>query len=169
MKKLISLFTLTICLTLNAQEMEQSLVQSTVTKLFVATDQEDWSLVEAKFADQVNLDYSSMTGNPAAEVSPAEITSSWKTVLPGFDHTHHQIGNFITEIIEDKAHVFVYGTASHFLEDENGSVWTVVGSYDFDLEKTGSNWKITAMTFNYKFQNGNNELIQKAIENVSKK
>ncbi len=169
MKKLISLFAFTICLTLNAQEMEQSHVQTAVTKLFVATDQQDWSLVEEQFTDKVNLDYSSMTGNPAAEVSPSEITSGWKTVLPGFTHTHHQLGNFITAIENDKAHVFVYGTASHFLEDENGNVWTVIGSYDFDLIKTGGDWKITSMTFNYKFQDGNGGLIQKAIENVNKK
>ena len=149
--------------------MEQSQVQTTVTTLFVATDQQDWSMVEEQFADMVNLDYSSMTGNPATEISPSEITSGWKTVLPGFTHTHHQLGNFTTTIENNKAHVFVYGTASHFLEDENGNVWTVIGSYDFDLKKIGNDWKVTSMTFNYKFQDGNSGLIQKAIDNVNKK
>lgn len=166
MKKLIFLLTAVSSLTLNAQNMEQLELQSTITHLFVGTDNQDWALVEAQFANEVTLDYFSMTGNRAVKVSPKEITRSWKTVLPGFSHTHHQLGNFITEITKDKAHVFVYGTATHYLEDEAGSVWTVVGSYDFDLERDNGDWKITSMTFNYKYQSGNTGLVQKAIENA---
>jgi len=154
-------------LTLNAQNMENKIsIKETVAKLFVSSDQRNWAEVEAQFATKVTLDYSSMTGNPAAEVSPTDITTGWKTVLPGFTHTHHQIGNFITEINGNKAHSFCYGTATHYLEDDNGNIWTVVGSYDFDLEKIDDHWKITTMTFNFKYQDGNTALIQKAIENV---
>lgn len=141
-------------------------IQETVIKMFVNSDERNWSEVEKQFASKVSLDYSSMTGNLASEVSPTEITSGWKTVLPGFTYTHHQLGNFITESNGSKAHSFCYGTATHFIEDENGSVWTVVGTYDFDLEKIDDNWKITSMTFNYKYQEGNEKLIEKAIENV---
>ena len=141
-------------------------VQETVTKLFVNTDAKNWNGVEAQFAARVTLDYQSMTGNPASELNPKAITSAWKTVLPGFTKTQHQIGNFITEINDTKAHVFCYGTATHYLEDENGNVWTVVGSYDFDVEKIDHQWKITKMKFNYKYQDGNTDLVQKAIEKV---
>lgn len=145
---------------------DNSAIEETITKLFVNTDRRNWSGVEAQFASKVTLDYSSMTENQASEVTPTAITSGWKTVLPGFTSTHHQLGNFITEVNEDKAHLFCYGTATHYLEDDSGNVWTVVGSYDFDLEKTDGNWNITSMTFNYNYQDGNGELIEKAIENV---
>ncbi len=138
-------------------------IQETITKLFVNTDTRNWSKVESQFSPKVLLDYSSMSGNPATEVTPNEITTAWKGVLPGFTYTHHQIGNFITEINEDKAHSFCYGTATHYLEDENGNVWTVIGSYDFDLERNKDTWKITKMKFNYKYQDGNSKLIEKAI------
>ncbi|MDC8004281.1 nuclear transport factor 2 family protein [Aureisphaera galaxeae] len=148
---------------------ETSRIQETVTKLFVGSDNRDWNGVEAQFASKVLLDYSSMTGNTAAEVTPKEITTAWKTVLPGFSHTHHQIGNFITKVDEDEAKSSCYGTATHYLEDENGSLWTVVGSYDFDLKKIENDWKISAMTFHYKYQDGNGKLVEKAIENVKNK
>ena len=144
-------------------------IQQTITKLFINTDRRAWGGVEAQFASAVNLDYSSMTGDPAAEVTPTDITTAWKNVLPGFTATHHQTGNFITEVNGNKAHAFCYGTATHYIEHENGSVWTVVGSYDFDLEKTENNWKITAMTFNYKYQDGNAKLMESAIENARSK
>lgn len=101
------------------QEMnETQKIQETVINVFVNSDNRNWKEVEAQFASKVNLDYSSMSGQPASEVTPEQITSSWKTVLPGFTHTHHQIGNFITEINGNKAHSFCYGTATHYLEDE---------------------------------------------------
>lgn len=144
-------------------------VQETVIQLFVNTDKQNWNQVEAQFDSVVQLDYSSMTGNPATSLTPNEITKAWKTVLPGFDHTHHQLGNFIINSTEDVAHVFCYGTATHYLENDLGNVWTVLGMYDFDLKKVNGNWKITTMTFNYKYQDGNTQLVQKAIEKVKNK
>jgi fermentation-respiration switch protein FrsA (DUF1100 family) len=143
-------------------------IQETITQVFVNTDAQNWSGVEAQFAPTVTIDYQSMTGNPATTLHPTEITAAWKTVLPGFTQTHHQLGNFITKVNNTKAHVSCYGTATHYLEDVSGNVWTVVGSYDFDLKKIDHQWKVTTMKFNYKYQVGNTTLVQKAIENVKK-
>ena len=63
-----------------------------------------------------------------------------------------------------KATVFCYGTATHYLSDDAGNVWTVVGTYDFDLEEKDSGaWKISSMKFNFKYQDGNTSLPQKAM------
>ncbi|MEM6686843.1 MAG: nuclear transport factor 2 family protein [Bacteroidota bacterium] len=141
-------------------------IHETIIQVFVNSDQRNWTGVAAQFASKVTLDYASMTGNPATALTPTDITNAWKTVLPGFTSTQHQLGNFLTEVNDTKAHVFCYGTATHYLEDENGNIWTVVGSYDFDLEKIDNQWKIHSMKFNFKYQDGNTNLVQKAIENV---
>ncbi|TYA65948.1 nuclear transport factor 2 family protein [Seonamhaeicola marinus] len=144
-------------------------IQEVITSLFVNTDKRNWAEVEAQFAPKVALDYSSMTGNKAEELTPTQITEAWKKVLPGFTHTNHQIGNFITTVKNASAKVFCYGTATHYLKDSKGDVWIVVGSYDFNLEKSGSKWKIVSMTFNFKYQDGNEMLVGKAIENAKAK
>lgn len=141
-------------------------IQETITKVFVNSDQRAWTEVAGQFDAKVVLDYSSMTGNSAEETTPNNIVNNWKTVLPGFTHTHHQIGNFITSVNNNQAHSFCYGTATHYLENENGNLWTVVGTYDFDLVKKEDKWLIKSMRFNYKYQDGNAELISKAIENA---
>ncbi len=170
MKTFVFILLTSVTLNINAQQMEEKdQIQEVVTRLFVETDKGNWNQVEEVFHSEVKLDYSSMNGNPAAVLSPTEITGAWKTVLPGFAHTHHQIGNFITKVDEETAHTFCYGTATHYLEDEKGNLWTVVGSYDFDLKKVNGKWKITAMTFNYKYQDGNSELISKAIDHGKEK
>ena len=110
-----------------------------------------------------------MNNQPGALVSPNQIIAQWSAVLPGFDYTHHQIGNLIVEAEGETAHAFCYGTASHYLEHEKGNVWTVVGSYDFDLRKENNNWVITSMRFNYKYQTGNSDLVAIAIEKLKDK
>jgi len=163
--KIILLFSI-ISLTVNAQRMET--INETVANLFIATDNRDWPKVEAIFADNVELDYSSMTGNPAIILTPKQITDGWKTILPGFTYTHHQIGNIVTKVEQAKAEVFCYGTATHYLADSAGNVWTVIGTYNFELQKTDEIWKISKMKFNFKFQDGNVDLPKKAIENFKK-
>lgn len=140
-----------------------------VISLFVATDQQDWATVEQVFNTTVNLDYSSMNGNPASLLKPSEIIEAWKGILPGFEATHHQIGNVQVSEKEKLASVFCYGTASHYLKDKAGNLWLVVGTYDFDLLKHPSeDWKIASMKFNFKYQDGNLTLPQKAMQNSPK-
>ena len=141
--------------------------EHTIQHLFLATDEKIWETVEEVFNTTVHLDYSSMTGNPASELSPNQITSTWKKVLPGFEFTHHQIGNLQTTLSDNTAHVFCYGTATHYLTNESNNLWVVYGTYDFDLIKNqDGKWKITSMKFNYKFQNGNSSLPQLAMEKL---
>ncbi|MCT4638402.1 MAG: nuclear transport factor 2 family protein [Bacteroidales bacterium] len=167
MRILIIILLSVVSLTVNAQNMRE--INETISKLFVASDNRDWKTVESIFADKVELDYSSMNGNPVVEITPEQITDSWKTILPGFESTYHQLGNFITEQNGAIAKVFCYGTATHYLKHESGNIWIVVGSYDLELKKVGDYWRVIKMKFNYKYQDGNTKLPQEAIKNVENK
>ena len=138
-------------------------IEEQVNKFYIAVDESDWQTVKSIFADSLELDYSSMSGQPAAYLKAEDIVESWKALLPGFAYTHHQIGNMVTLENGDQASVFCYGTASHYLENEGGNLWLVVGSYDLDLQQIGGNWRITKLKFNFKFQDGNLSLPQAAM------
>jgi len=162
MKSAITLLIALFSFNLGAKEMEDPI--DLVTNLFISTDQGNWDELKEIFDSQVNLDYSSMTGNPAAILTADEIIASWRSILPGFESTHHQMGNMLSKIEGEEARVFCYGTASHYLNDELGNLWVVVGSYDFDLSKDENNkWKVKSMKFNFKYQDGNLSLPTKAI------
>ena len=138
-----------------------------VVGLFVATDRQEWDKAAEYFDDEVLLDYSSMDGNPATNLTPEQIISAWKGILPGFEHTHHQIGNTMCSSDGNSAEVFCYGTASHYLNDSGGNLWVVVGTYDFELIKNeNGSWKITSMKFNYKYQDGNTALPERAMNKL---
>jgi hypothetical protein len=138
----------------------------TVNNVFIFSDTHKWEgLQKEVFASEVLLDYSSFVGGQPATLPSQQIVESWKAFLPGFKSTHHQVGNYQVDINANKASVFCYGTASHYLPNpSNQNLWWVVGSYDFDLEKMSSGWRITKMKFNFKYQDGNVDLPKLATE-----
>jgi hypothetical protein len=132
----------------------------TVNNVFIFTDTHHWEgLQKEVFAKEVLLDYSSFVGGEPSALPSKQIVEGWKGFLPLFKSTHHQVGNYGVNINGNKASVFCYGTASHYLPNpSNQNLWWVVGSYDFELEKMSSGWRITKMKFNFKYQDGNLEL-----------
>ncbi len=136
-------------------------VQQAIVDMFVAVDAREWEQVKSAFADAVLLDYQSMTGAKAEELSPGQIVTAWSGFLPGFDHTHHQLGNFqISTGDANTATGRFYGTATHTIA--GAGVWTVVGTYEVGLTKAASGdrgpWRIRSLKFNFRYADGNLEL-----------
>ncbi|HEU4471366.1 MAG TPA: nuclear transport factor 2 family protein [Flavisolibacter sp.] len=163
-------------MTINAQTtklqkklaMEQNSIIETVSTIFSASDVREWSKVEKAFAPEVLLDYSSMTGGDAVRLSPAQITTAWKALLPGFQSTHHQVGGFQVSVDGNTAAVNFSGLALHYLPGaKGGDTWTAVGTYDCRLEKRAGEWKVNAMKFNLQKQQGNLQLPALAKENAA--
>src|SRR3954463_14455382 len=115
--------------------MEQKIyVIETINRLFAWADERKWTALQEVFDENVFLDYSSLSHVQGSFHTPRQIINMWKGMLPGFDATHHQLGNFIVEVKTDAAKAFFYGTAKHYLQNDSGNnVWTVVGSYDLLL------------------------------------
>ncbi|MEO1054164.1 MAG: nuclear transport factor 2 family protein [Bacteroidota bacterium] len=144
--------------------VEKSNIEKVVTSLFVATDENDWSQVEKVFDKLVILDYTSLAGGTPLSLHPYQIADSWKSVLPGFDHTHHMISNFQIEVSGHIAEVKHYGFAQHYLDD---NIWTVVGTYRHKLRHTNDGWKIYQLQFNLKYMTGNMDLPRFAKERLT--
>src|SRR5688500_15674334 len=136
--------------------MDTQQIIETVNKLFISVDNRDWETVKAIFNYTVLLDYTSMTGGQPVNLASADIIDSWKSSLHGFDKTHHQLGNHIVQTVALVAKVFWYGTATLYLSnDSKNNLWTVVGSYDLELQTDNRAWRITKMKFNLKYIDGN--------------
>lgn len=149
--------------------MNRDMIIETVNRLFIEVDNKNWEKVEGIFSDKVLLDYTSMAGGEAAEIKPKQITESWKGMLPGFDKTHHQLGNYLVTQKGETAEVFCYGTATHYLANESGkNVWTVVGSYELEVVSQEKAWRVHKMKFNLKYIDGNNELPKIAQQRLNK-
>lgn len=140
--------------------MEIAIIQ-TITTLFEAADERNWQKLMGVMCETVLLDYSSMNGNPAASLTPQQITGSWAAFLPGFDKTHHRLFDFKVKENDKVAEVHFGGNAAHWIESD---CWIVEGTYDVKLLWHNHQWMVSAMKFNFEKQSGHTELPALAVE-----
>lgn len=139
----------------NSKSKMENLIIQQVKALFSGADERNWNKVKSTMDNEVELDYSSMTGSPTSHLTPQQISTAWAAFLPGFDRTNHILSDFKVTINGNEALVNYIGKADHFL---NSEVWTVEGSYNTKLKRVGDNWLVNAHTFNFKKQSGNTSL-----------
>jgi hypothetical protein len=130
-------------------------ITSTLTAIFKGADTHNWQLILDAMDTNILLDYSSLSGNPPATLPATQIVDAWKSFLPGFHRTHHQLSDF--QILENgsSASAHFSGVADHFISTD---VWTVQGTYDAELKQVNGHWRITLLRFNLQKQSGNTEL-----------
>ena len=139
--------------------MNTQAIIETIQNIFIGADQHDWDRCRSAFAPEINLDYTSLAGGEPQHMAVDVLIDNWKGFLPRFKSTHHQLGNFDIKETNGSAKAFFYGTATHFSPRPDGrNIWTVIGTYNAELEKRQSEWKVTALTFNLSCLDGNLEL-----------
>ena len=139
--------------------IEKDRVVEIVNRLFINTDNRDWSAVKALFAPRILFDMTSIAGGQPATLPPQEIVDGWDKGLKALKAIHHQAGNYLVDAKDNEATVFCYGVAWHYLPNKTGrNTRTFVGSYDFHLVKQDGEWKIDRFKFNLKFIDGNPDL-----------
>jgi hypothetical protein len=138
---------------------EKAVVIDVVTRLFIETDNRNWPEVQRVFSGSVDFDMTSLAGGEPSRLAAGQITDAWNEGLKKLQAIHHQAGNFRVTISGEKADVFCYGIAMHYLPNPTQrNVRMFVDSYDFKLAKTSGNWRITHFKFNSKFIDGNSDL-----------
>jgi hypothetical protein len=138
--------------------MESEII-STYSNIFFYADTHQWEKCQACFTDEPEIDYASLSGQPAAKVRTADLMNAWKSFLPKFKFTMHYLTNHRVTIDGATATAFCYGHAIHHLPDaDGGDLWGVYGTYEFELLKTNDGWKVKRMKYNHKYQDGNPKL-----------
>lgn len=135
-------------------------VEDVIVRLFVATDERDWTTLESCFTDSFLLDMTSLVGGTPITMKPSDVSSAWATGFKPLDHVHHQVSNFQTIISGDSATVKCHGVAFHHRAQISTQMKTriFVGTYLFDLTKSNGRWLVTRLKFDLKFLDGNLEL-----------
>ncbi len=135
-------------------------VEDLVVKMFVATDERDWTTLESCFTDPFVLDMTSMGGGNPTSMSPRQVATAWADGFKSFSHVHHQVSNFRTNVGGSTATVRCYGVALHHRSGLSTEAKTrrFVGTYEIDLAAKEGAWRITRLKFNLKFIDGNLEL-----------
>ncbi|HEY8560043.1 MAG TPA: nuclear transport factor 2 family protein [Pyrinomonadaceae bacterium] len=124
-----------------------------------ACDAKDWEKCRAFFADEVEVDFTSLAGGEPAAVSADDLIGAWKTNLFAAKKTYHQRGNHRVEIGGDGALVFSKAYAFNLLESgEVSGLWEVWGNYTHRFKKIDGDWKCTAMKLEVIHQRGDERI-----------
>lgn len=115
----------------------------TITGLFWHTDHHEWDEVEAVFANEVRLDYTSLQAGEPTTLAPTAIVSGWRDHFATVPAHQHLVSNHLVDADGDHATATAQFIASHQYTDR---MWTLGGDYRFELERSDAGWKITAMT-----------------------
>lgn len=140
------------------EKTTQEEIIETVNKLFIYTDNQEWSKLKNEvFTEIVLFDMSSWNRDEPQRLSSNAICELWREGFSGIDSVHHQAGNFLVNILNEReATVFCYAIAIHFKEHaQQGNTREFAGSYDLKLEYNGGGWRINSFKYSIKFITGN--------------
>lgn len=140
-------------------------IQDLITRLLFAVDALDWAGVRAAFADEVDVDYSSLFGGSAERLRADELIERWQGLLPGFAATQHQTGPVVVSFEgADAAVAETYVRAYHYVDGESGGTWIVAGRYTIPVRRGWDGWRITGMRLDAIRQEGELDLAAVATE-----
>lgn len=118
-------------------------------------DEKDWETLRTYFADEVETDFTSLSGGEPAKISAEDLVGAWKHNLFAEKKTFHQRGNHRIETDGDRAEVFSKAYAFNLIETgEAAGFWEVWGNYTHRLVRTETGWKCSGMTLEVVHQRG---------------
>jgi hypothetical protein len=134
-------------------------VEDAVVRMFVATDERDWTTLQDCFTNPLTLDMTSMVGGDPQVVAPQQLADAWSEGFKPLSAVHHQIGNLRTSLNGESAVVRCYGVAFHHRGAAPGMKTRVfVGTYELQLQYADEVWRISQLVFKLKFIDGNLKL-----------
>ncbi|MEO0349868.1 MAG: nuclear transport factor 2 family protein [Cyanobacteria bacterium P01_A01_bin.15] len=143
---------------------DEAAIAVIINSVATFADQGDFDSIAVFYADEIQVDYTSLWGDDVQTHTPASLMTAWASVLPGFEQTYHNIFNVQVELADDLAVATADVIADHYLE---AGFWQVSGQYEYRFIKQANQWKITHMTFNLADEAGDRTLIDRALENAA--
>lgn len=120
-----------------------------------ATDARDWTTARAFFADRLRADFTSLSGQPAAEMASDDLIAGWAANLRGAKTSFHLRGNHQVTIDGDKAKMVSAGYAWNRMEGNGDPLWEVWGTYGHSFVRTEGGWRVDGMSLTVAHQRGN--------------
>lgn len=168
MKPLVGALAMTVAVTISpasdASPTDEAAVKTIVESVATFADRGEFEALETLYADEVLVDYSSLSGAPADLKSPTGLMTEWASVLPGFDRTRHDLSDIAVDVVGDTASATANVVAGHWI---NGDYWEVTGRYTYAMEANDGVWHITQMTFSLEGETGSRDVFGPAIEAAS--
>ena len=111
---------------------DEAAIKTTIESIGILADQGNFEEIEKLYADEVELDYTSLTGGEVERISPQALMTQWASVLPGFDRTRHAISDIAVTLDGTGAEATANVIADHYVGD---LFWQVRGTTAMNSKK----------------------------------
>ena len=137
------------------KQTDESALRLAADEIDNACDAKDWEKCRSFFADEVEVDFKSLSGDEPATISADDLIGAWSANLFAEKKTYHQRGNHRIEIDGDEAIVFSKAYAFNLLETgEIAGLWEVWGNYTHRFQRIEGHWQCTAIKLEVVHQRG---------------
>jgi hypothetical protein len=126
------------------------MIQATVAKVSHCIDAKRWEDLRALYADEVDIDYTSLLGGAPQHQAADDLVSGWKKLL-GAVKTQHLLGPIAVTLSGGMATAECHVRASHYAK---AGEWIIEGHYVFELAPRGEAWAIRRMVLETYQQHG---------------
>ena len=122
-------------------------------------DQHKWELYRSIFANEITMDFSSWSGDPAVTMAADDWVAGVRAALEPFDATQHVLTNFAVAVNGDNATCTCYVSAHHHLvTGDLREMHSIGGYYIHKLERNGTGWLIHETQLNVTWEMGDRGL-----------
>jgi hypothetical protein len=149
---------------LAADPREEARVRQTVLAIPTNIDIHRFDAVEPLFAERVVIDYTSLWGGEPQTMTPAELVTAWRGIVPGFDATWHEIDPVAVTVDGAEARATTSVDGRHWIGER---VWRPIGRYDFRLAKIDGAWRVTSMALTVTEEQGERALVDLARDRAA--
>lgn len=149
-----------VCATERGSIKDRIAIASHIEAVGSLADAGHFEQLERLYSDEVMVDYSSLSGQPAELKSAKALMTEWAGVLPGFDITKHQLSNIDVKVEGELAFATADVTADHYIED---LFWQVTGHYRYQFAHQDGDWRIVSHQFLVDGETGTRDVFGLAI------
>ncbi|HEX8368165.1 MAG TPA: nuclear transport factor 2 family protein [Pyrinomonadaceae bacterium] len=138
---------------------DEAEIRRVVDEIDNACDAKDWAKCRSLFADDVDVDFTSLAGGEPSRMKAGDLVGAWQTNLFAEKKSFHMRSNHRIEIAGSRAEVYSKAYAFNLLESgEVSGLWEVWGEYSHTLERTENGWKVSGMTLNVAHKRGDDRV-----------
>ncbi|MDB4974842.1 MAG: hypothetical protein JWN48_3183 [Myxococcaceae bacterium] len=131
-------------------------IHATVARVSHCIDAKRWEDLRALYADEVDVDYTSLFGGAPQHQKADDLVSGWKKLL-GAVTTQHLLGPIEVRLTDSGATAECHVRASHHAQ---AGEWIVEGHYVFELAACGETWTIHRMVLHTYHQHGSSKVLE---------
>lgn len=129
--------------------IDEADIRRVVDGISVAVDAKDWQTCRAYFLNQIDVDFTSLTGGEPGRMQADDLVfSGWARNLYEDKPSHHMHASHQITVEGDRAVCHSKGLAWNKLNRAVGTdLWEVWGNYTHQLVRTSQGWKCSGITF----------------------